>query len=493
MEPIPALEVNEVAFDETVDVVVVGWACRACCGRGGAPGGSGRGAGRRTERRTRWDVGQLRRPLLPGRRHGPPERVRIRGLAREHDRGSFAPPRGPASTTTGSTPTARARRTTSTGWSRSACRSGRPSATSRTVSRPTTRDCSSAAVRIPTRSTRSPSPSWWGHKPRWIDSAGGFLMERLGAALSASGARVVADAGAEALVVDGRDVVGRARADRRRGPRHPRPWRGDPGRRGVHPQRGHGRRALPTGPCPRRCLADRHPERRRPRYPHGRRRRRGDDQARRLRVRAPLGPPHRLARQFLVNRHGERFINEDTYTGRIGLHALRDHDGFVYMITDDVIHEPNLLGLRVGYAAATPEELAADLGAVPPEALARRCASTTRPWPAATTRPSTSARPTCSPSACRRPAASAPSTCASTMARSTRRSPWVVSSPTATAPRSTAEVIRSWVSTPPAVPLRASRPATTPAALASATAHSSAGVPAATWSARARTEGSSTQ
>ena len=84
----------------------------------------------------------------------------------------------------------------------------------------------------------------------------------------------------------------------------------------------------------------------------------------------PLGPPHRLARGILVNRDGERFINEDAYTGRIGLHALRDHDGFVYMITDDVIHEPNVIGLRIGYAAATPEELAADLG-VPPDALAR--------------------------------------------------------------------------------------------------------------------------
>jgi len=40
------------------------------------------------------------------------------------------------------------------------------------------------------------------------------------------------------------------------------------------------------------------------------------------------------------------------------------------MITDDVIYEPNLVGLRVGYAAATPEELAVDLG-VPPDALAR--------------------------------------------------------------------------------------------------------------------------
>ena len=68
----------------------------------------------------------------------------------------------------------------------------------------------------------------------------------------------------------------------------------------------------------------------------------------------PLGPPHRLARGILVDRDGKRFINEDTYTGRIGMHALRDHDGFIYMITDDVIHEQNLLGLRVSSAAATP-------------------------------------------------------------------------------------------------------------------------------------------
>jgi 3-oxo-5alpha-steroid 4-dehydrogenase len=71
-----------------------------------------------------------------------------------------------------------------------------------------------------------------------------------------------------------------------------------------------------------------------------------------------------------VNRLGKRFINEDTYTGRIGIHALRDQDGFVYLITDDVIHESNILGLRVAFAATTPEELAADLG-IPPEALAR--------------------------------------------------------------------------------------------------------------------------
>jgi 3-oxo-5alpha-steroid 4-dehydrogenase len=40
------------------------------------------------------------------------------------------------------------------------------------------------------------------------------------------------------------------------------------------------------------------------------------------------------------------------------------------MITDDVIHERNLLGLRVGFAAATAEELAMDLE-LPPDVLAR--------------------------------------------------------------------------------------------------------------------------
>ncbi len=47
-----------------------------------------------------------------------------------------------------------------------------------------------------------------GHKPQYVDAAGGFLMERLGAAVATSAARVVADARAEALVVDGGEVVG---------------------------------------------------------------------------------------------------------------------------------------------------------------------------------------------------------------------------------------------------------------------------------------------
>jgi len=209
-----------------------------------------------------------------------------------------------------------------------------------------------------------------GHKPQYVDSAGGFLMERLGAAVSASGARVVADASAEALVVDSGEVVGLlVRTDD--GPRAIRIRGGVILAAGGFIHNG----AMVAEYCPLAHVPD-------PAWRIGT----PNDDGRGIRLGVgagaattrldsfecalPLGPPHRLARGILVNRDGDRFINEDAYTGRIGLHALRDHDGFVHMITDDVIHERNPIGLRIGYAAATPEELAVDIG-VPPDVLAR--------------------------------------------------------------------------------------------------------------------------
>lgn len=209
-----------------------------------------------------------------------------------------------------------------------------------------------------------------GHKPQYIDAAGGFLMERLAAAVSTSAARVVTDTRAEALVVDSGEVVGvEVRTDD--GPRTIRARGGVILAAGgfIHNE------AMVAEQCPLAHVPDAAWRIGTP-----------NDDGRGIRMGVgagaatarldafecalPLGPPHRLARGILVNRHGERFINEDAYTGRIGLHALRDQDGFVYMITDDVIHEPNLLGFRVAFAAATAEELAVDLG-MPPNALAR--------------------------------------------------------------------------------------------------------------------------
>jgi len=209
-----------------------------------------------------------------------------------------------------------------------------------------------------------------GHKPQCVDSAGGFLMQRLGAAVSSSGARVAVDAGAEALVVDGGEVVGLL-------------VRTDDGTRAVRVRGGlvlaaggfiHNE-AMVAEYCPLAHVPD-------PAWRIGT----PNDDGRGIRMGVgagaatsrldsfecalPLGPPHRLARGILVNASGERFINEDAYTGRIGLHALRDQDGWIFMITDDVIHESNPIGLRIGFAAASPEELAVDLG-IPPDALAR--------------------------------------------------------------------------------------------------------------------------
>jgi 3-oxo-5alpha-steroid 4-dehydrogenase len=209
-----------------------------------------------------------------------------------------------------------------------------------------------------------------GHKPRFIDSAGGFLMERLGAAVSTSGARVMTDARAQALIVEGETIVG-VEVETDDGTRTVRARGGVVLAMGGFIQN----EAMVAEYCPLAHVPD---AAWRIGTPND------DGRGIRLGVGAgaattrldafecalPLGPPHRLARGILVDRDGKRFINEDTYTGRIGLHALRDHDGAIYMITDDVIHEQNLLGLRVSAAAATPEELAADLG-LPPDGLAR--------------------------------------------------------------------------------------------------------------------------
>jgi len=209
-----------------------------------------------------------------------------------------------------------------------------------------------------------------GHKPQCIDSAGGFLMERMAAAVAGSGATVVADASVEALLTEDGAVVGAVvRTDD--GPR-------TVGTRGgvvlatggfIHND------AMVAEHCPQAHVPN-------PAWRIGT----PNDDGRGIRLGAgagaatarldvfecalPLGPPHRLARGILVNGQGRRFVNEDTYTGRIGSHALLDQAGIVYMITDDTIHEPNAIGLRITHAAATPEELAADLG-LPPEALAR--------------------------------------------------------------------------------------------------------------------------
>lgn len=76
----------------------------------------------------------------------------------------------------------------------------------------------------------------------------------------------------------------------------------------------------------------------------------------------PIMPPRSMATGVLVNGQGERFLNEDTYTGRIGLHSLIDHDGQAFWIIDETMEESNLVGMRVTFAADSAEALAEELG-----------------------------------------------------------------------------------------------------------------------------------
>lgn len=208
-----------------------------------------------------------------------------------------------------------------------------------------------------------------GHCPTFPDTAGGFLMQRLGEAFEATGARRFGDTRVDRLVADpdGRIVGVLARVDgvertvqARRGvvlagggfifndamveqhcpeaQRAHRAWRiGTDADDGTVIRLGQGAGAAVERMDAFECAL-------------------------------PIGPPHRMARGVLVNGRGERFVNEDAYTGRIGLQALVDQGGEVFMIVDEHVFELNLVGMRYRWVAATPEELAAEVG-LPAEAL----------------------------------------------------------------------------------------------------------------------------
>ncbi len=207
-----------------------------------------------------------------------------------------------------------------------------------------------------------------GHKPQFPDAAGGFLMDRMLAAVSATATRVLTGARTDALVVDRDGAVVGVAATFDGAVRHVR------ARRGVVLAAGGFvyNPAMVAAYCPdaARCAyligTDNDDG-------SGIRMGQGAGGAVRLldvlECALPIMPPRSLARGVLVDGEGCRFLNEDTYTGRIGQHALRDHDGQAFWIVDQAIDEVNAVGMRVTFAAETPEELAVELG-VPPEALA---------------------------------------------------------------------------------------------------------------------------
>ena len=85
-------------------------------------------------------------------------------------------------------------------------------------------------------------------------------------------------------------------------------------------------------------------------------------------VALPWIPPRKLIHGILVNGHGQRFINEDTYMGRIGQSALYHQDGAIFLVVDEAAYEPNWMGLAATWVSDSPAELEEEIG-LPPGAL----------------------------------------------------------------------------------------------------------------------------
>lgn len=200
-----------------------------------------------------------------------------------------------------------------------------------------------------------------GHHPQYPDSAGGFIMERLLAALERTTARVQTEAKVDHLVVDDEGAVvgvvvtvdGERRAIAATG--------------GVVLTAG--------GFIYNPAMVEAHT----PKAAHcvfyvgtdtddGSGIRMGvgaggaavDLDA--LECSLPLNPPRKISVGILVNGRGERFINEDTYNGRIGLEILLGQDEEAYLVFDEEGYVVNAVGMRATWVCETATELAEEIG-----------------------------------------------------------------------------------------------------------------------------------
>jgi 3-oxo-5alpha-steroid 4-dehydrogenase len=76
----------------------------------------------------------------------------------------------------------------------------------------------------------------------------------------------------------------------------------------------------------------------------------------------PFNAPRSLVHGIIVNRHGQRFINEDTYMGRAGQTALVHQGGEAYLIVDEEHYAPNWLNIPATWVCETPAELETEIG-----------------------------------------------------------------------------------------------------------------------------------
>ena len=82
----------------------------------------------------------------------------------------------------------------------------------------------------------------------------------------------------------------------------------------------------------------------------------------------PFNAPRPLVRGILVNRLGRRFVNEDTYMGRVGQRAFFEQDGEVYLVVDEANYAKNWLGMTASWVCESAGELEAEIG-LPPGSL----------------------------------------------------------------------------------------------------------------------------
>ncbi len=79
-------------------------------------------------------------------------------------------------------------------------------------------------------------------------------------------------------------------------------------------------------------------------------------------VSLPIIPPKNLQKGILVNRHGQRFINEDAYYGRLGEYALYRHDGRAYLFLDNETFERPAIEREIVAVGETVGEVEQALG-----------------------------------------------------------------------------------------------------------------------------------
>lgn len=210
-------------------------------------------------------------------------------------------------------------------------------------------------------------PAPRGHHPKFPDAAGGFLMQRLLDAVAATPARVLTDSRVDRLVTDAAGSVVGVSATR------------EGAREVVRARRGV---VLTAGGFTfnEEMVRDNCPAVLRVNVPigtpfdDGRAIRMGQgvgaatEGMEHLEVGIPLTPPRSLVRGILVNGEGRRFINEDTYAGRVGKASLLDQDGVMYFVHSDATFAVNVAGYQAKWVAQSAGELEEEIG-LPPGSL----------------------------------------------------------------------------------------------------------------------------